>query len=71
MDLEWKYYLRLYAPFIALGLLNAVGWVYALGYKHGMSALNEAAANASVEAKTGESRLSDRSFLGRFRTNGE
>jgi hypothetical protein len=53
MEISWKAAWRLYAPYIALLVLNLLGGIYAVGYRNGQREMLHAAADSANEAKTG------------------
>jgi hypothetical protein len=53
MGLSWKELLRLYSPYIAYGVVLALGAVYTFGYRNGIQSILIASATAGQEAKCG------------------
>ena len=53
MELSWRDYVRLYAPFAIYLLIVALGGLYALGYRSGISSLLSVSGRAASEAKCG------------------
>ena len=51
MELTWREYAKLYAPFALYAAVLVVGAIYALGYRNGMRSLLEASATAANDAR--------------------
>jgi hypothetical protein len=55
VSLSWSDYLRLYAPFIAYGMVLAlvavVGGLYAAGYRSGVKSILDVSARSQKEAR--------------------
>ena len=50
MEISWRDYLKLNLPFVLILAGNALGALYALGYRQGMRAMLTAAGDAAAEA---------------------
>jgi hypothetical protein len=53
MELSWRDFVKLHAPYIAYALLVVIGAIYAYGYRQGMAAMIRASADAAREATCG------------------
>jgi hypothetical protein len=51
MQLTWKDYLALNAPYVALALLGIVGAIYTVGFEGGKQSILRAATVAQTEGK--------------------
>jgi hypothetical protein len=49
MELTWRDYARLYAPFAIYALVLVLGALYSLGYRNGMQSLLDASSRAVAE----------------------
>ena len=54
MELNWKDYLAMHWPYIAMGLLAVVSGIFTFGYKQGQHSILFAAERAAAEAKLKE-----------------
>ena len=53
MELSWKELAKVYAPVLALVLLNVVGGIYVFGFERGKRAMLDAAQASAREAVHG------------------
>lgn len=52
MELSWKDWARVHAPFLIVAAFTVIGSFYSFAYKQGQKSMLWAAERASVEAKT-------------------